>query len=250
MGRVEGKIALVAGAARGQGGQHRTLGLLDRNSEQLGLDFIAQISPARVGRPRPRYGSGRAGQGRCGRRWWWCRARGPGRTSGVHNGHPSGAETAWMFPPRWCCLPDHHRSTPRGGAGCGVAVAIEGAVEDHVAVPGRLRQQRPVQRGLPRGQHRDRLVSIGVRGRAADLVVAGQRGNPGIVEEPPQYQHRLLPGGQHRVFARVPRRRRSCSSRPAANPTPSSDTSRTAVYETLTAAQNPPADDLWSDHLL
>ena len=53
MGRVEGKTALVTGAARGQGGQHRTLGLLDRNSEQLGLDFIAQISPARVGRPRP-----------------------------------------------------------------------------------------------------------------------------------------------------------------------------------------------------
>ena len=130
-----------------------------------------------------------------------------------------------------------HKSTPRVGPRGGDPVGVDQrAVHDHVGVPGRLgRQQRPVQRRLPCGEHRDGLVAVVVGGRQPDVVVAGQLAQAGVVEQPAQRQHGLLVGAQRPpVPYGCPRRPRSACSRADRNRAQSSDTSRTAVYAILT----------------
>lgn len=41
------------------------------------------------------------------------------------------------------------------------------------------------------GEHSDAFVQVGVSGRAAELVVDGELGDPGAVEQPAQHQDRL-----------------------------------------------------------
>ena len=77
-------------------GQLTVFWLLERNREGLWLAFVAQVGQR--GAPSltqsviraSRSGSARAALMSCSR---------PGRTPEVHSGHPSGAETTWMFPP-------------------------------------------------------------------------------------------------------------------------------------------------------
>jgi hypothetical protein len=67
-----------------------------------------------------------------------------------------------------------------------------------VGVPGGLGgQQCSMQSGPARGQDGDRLVAVVVGGTAADGVVAGQLGHPGVVQEPAQNQDRLRAGTQN-----------------------------------------------------
>jgi hypothetical protein len=84
------------------------------------------------------------------------------------------------------------------GSGRGHPVGLhQDAIDVHVAVPRGLgRQQRPVQARCPGSQHDDALVRIVVAGRLADPVVHGQLLHPGAVQEPAQYQHRLVMAGQ------------------------------------------------------
>jgi hypothetical protein len=110
------------------------------------------------------------------------------------------------------------------------------------------------QRRLPRGQHRDRLVPVGVRGRAADRTVAGQRDHAGVVEEPAKHQAPAPPApawstpacsrGSRADGVPAPAARRRTRHHPLGHVQDS------GVYVTLTATRNPSTDDLWSDHLL
>src|SRR5690606_2537648 len=87
---------------------------------------------------------------------------------------------------------------PAGGARDGAAVGADhGAVEVDVGVAGHRGggQRRVHRRGLV-GQYRQRLVDVPVGGRAADVVVDGELGDPGRVVQPAQEQHRLVPGIQ------------------------------------------------------
>ncbi len=52
-------------------------------------------------------------------------------------------------------------------------------------------EQRAVQTGRGGGEHIDALVQIAIRHGAADLVVRGELGDAGGVEEPAQRQHRM-----------------------------------------------------------
>jgi len=124
-----------------------------------------------------------------------------------------------MLPSWWRCFPDHHRSTDAVGPAALVAVGVDqGAVQDDVAVPGRLGgqqrpvQQRPVQRRpvqrrpvqrrpvrrrpvrrrLESGGHGDRFVAVVVGRGGGDGVVAARLRHAGVVEEPAQ--HRLIVG--------------------------------------------------------
>ncbi len=68
---------------------------------------------------------------------------------------------------------------------------------DDVGVSGQLRgQQYRVQRGLAGGQDVDAFVEVAVGRRRADRVVRGQLYQPGVVQEPPQHQDRLLEAAQ------------------------------------------------------
>ena len=86
----------------------------------------------------------------------------------------------------------------------------------------------------------------------AELADAGldllRPARKGEAERPGSRFFKPLRQVNDRTPARVPRRARSVSSRPDRNMTLSSDTSRTAVYVTLTAARSPSTDDLWTDH--
>src|ERR1700758_5294930 len=93
----------------------------------------------------------------------------PGSTSEVHSGNPSGAKTAWTFPPWQCALPEYHRSMTSPLA----LTARSRHRSDSMTVPSRVKcgnrvvvgpLQRLAQiRGLP-GQHVDDLIDVSVGG--------------------------------------------------------------------------------------
>ena len=111
-------------------------------------------------------------------------------------------------------------------------------------------QQRPVQGGFPRGQHRDRLVAVVVGGRQADVVVPGQLGHAGVIEQPAQYQHGLL------VSARRPAVLAGAAADPLSREQAGQEPNAVLGHiedggacDTHGGAE-PPTDDLWTDHLL
>jgi len=68
--------------------------------------------------------------------------------------------------------------------------ADQGAIQVHVAVPSQPGgEQRTVHARRGRGEHVDGFVQVAVGGRGAELVVGGELGDPGAVEEPAQHQH-------------------------------------------------------------
>lgn len=107
------------------------------------------------------------------------------------------------------------------------------------------RQQRTVQRRPARGEYRDALVPILVRGRHRNAVVPGQRRHPGIVQEPAQHQHGLLVGAQHAGSLAGTTPQPLGVQQTDRNKTLSSDTSRTAVYATLIQRRTLYEVDLW-----
>lgn len=65
-------------------------------------------------------------------------------------------------------------------------------------------EQRTVQTGCDGGEDIDALVQVAIRRGAADLVVAGELGDAGGVEEPAQHQHRVPPRSQRTPSAACP----------------------------------------------
>ena len=159
----------------------RPVGLLDRDTQDLGLAFVAQVGQAEPTVVDPgadlgeQVGVGAGGGG------VMLAARthvgGPQRPA-VRGGDDLDVPAVMVMLAR---PPQIH---PRGRAGGVVAVGVDqGAVHDDVGVAGGLgRQQRPVQRWFAGGQHGEGFVAVVVGGRHADVVVAGQLDHPGVVE--------------------------------------------------------------------
>src|SRR5512143_1745877 len=164
-------------------GQRAALGFLERDLEDVGFAFVAQVGQAHLPVTDPQGDQvDQVGVGAGGRQVVFA--------AGAYVGGPQrpavGGGDDLDVPAVVLVLAAPPQVDAGGGAGSVDPVGLdEGAVHDDVGVTGGLgRQQGVVQRGLAGGQHRDALVPVVVRSRAADPVVPGQSAHAGVVQEP------------------------------------------------------------------